>query len=247
MTHEWDGEGGILEQQEAELQRMAGDNYSKREACKMAAWIKPKLAHKHMMSKLLQVKAHLILTFRAEEKIEMAKVDGKLQVRKKETLIGKDGWVPICEKNVPFEATCSFLLLASNPGKPHPIKLQEQHKPFFKPDQCIDEQAGQQLAKWAIGGSKPLPKGAEMLAKIEERQGDNGLSGADAELQAALTSGLQSKDAPATFDDPSTPWKAKVNTAHDRATVNKIYKECPDELKQDIYATYSAKLKELKG
>ncbi len=62
--------------------------------------------------------------------------------------------MPICEKNVPFEATCSFLLLASNPGKPHPIKLQEQHKPFFKEAACIDEFAGEQLAKWAMGGSK---------------------------------------------------------------------------------------------
>jgi AAA domain len=39
-SHEWAGEGGILDWQEEELFRMAGDNYSKREACKMAAWIR---------------------------------------------------------------------------------------------------------------------------------------------------------------------------------------------------------------
>ena len=45
MSHEWAGEGGILDWQEDELQRMAGDDWKKREACKMAAWIKPKMAH----------------------------------------------------------------------------------------------------------------------------------------------------------------------------------------------------------
>ena len=150
-SHVWAGDGGILDWQEAELDRMAGTDYQRRETCKMASWIKPKLAHKHMMSTLLQVKAHIILCFRAEEKIEMVKVNGKTEVRKKESLIGKDGWVPVCEKNVPFECTCSFLLLASNPGIPHPIKLEGQHKPFFSPTDCIDEYSGEQLDKWAAG------------------------------------------------------------------------------------------------
>jgi hypothetical protein len=163
MSHVWAGDGGVLDSQERELDRMAGDDWKKREACKMSAWIKPKMAHKHMMQKLLQIRAHLILCFRAEEKIEMVRGEGgKLEVRQKQSLIGKDGWVPICEKNVPFEATCSFLLLASNPGIPHPIKLQEQHKPFFKPTSCIDEYAGEQLAKWAAGG----------VVKQETRQTD---------------------------------------------------------------------------
>src|SRR4029077_19606096 len=46
MSHEWAGEGGILDWQDTELTRMAGDDYRKREACKMASWIKPKMSHK---------------------------------------------------------------------------------------------------------------------------------------------------------------------------------------------------------
>ena len=151
-SHEHAGEGGLLDWHEEELERMAGSDWQKREACKMAAWIKPKSGHKHMMNVLLQVKAHIILCFRAEEKIEMVKVDGKMQVRAKHSPVGKDGWVPICEKNLPFEATCSFLLLASNPGVPHPIKLQAQHKTFFEDGNVIKEMAGEHLAKWAAGG-----------------------------------------------------------------------------------------------
>lgn len=91
---------------------------------------------------------------------------------------------------------------------------------------------------------KPLPTGAEMLARIEEKaQGE----GARAEQTIPPVS-QQASDAPAPpFDDPSEPWKGKIRTAHDSTTVNKIYKECPEELRQELYSTYSTKLKELKG
>jgi hypothetical protein len=160
-SHVWAGDGGILDWQEEELERMAGNDYAKRERVKMAAWIKPKMAHKHMVQKLLQVKAHIILCLRAEEKIEMVKnAQGRLEIQKKQSLTGKDGWIPICDKNLPFEATCSFLLLASNPGIPHPIKLQEQHKGLFPLDKPITEESGKLLAQWAQGGSKPKESAA---------------------------------------------------------------------------------------
>jgi len=152
-SHEWAGDGGCLDMQEAELDRMAKDDAGKRERVKVAAWIKPKIEHKRMVQKLLQVRAHLILCFRAEPKIEMVKKDGRLEVQAKQSLVGKDGWIPICEKNLPFETTLYFLLLASAPGIPEPIKLQEQHKAMFPPGKTITEESGAQLAAWASGGS----------------------------------------------------------------------------------------------
>lgn len=150
-SHEWAGEGGILDWQEDELDRMAGDDYRKREACKMAAWIKPKMSHKQMVQRLLQVKAHLILCFRAEEKSGMEKdKNGK-------TVIVQKGWQPICEKNMPYELTMSFMLTPDAPGMPNPVKLQEQHKAAIKLDKPIDENAGKLLAAWAEG-KKPEPK-----------------------------------------------------------------------------------------
>lgn len=163
-THCWSGDGGVLDWQEEELDRMAGDDWKKREACKMAAWIKPKLSHKHMVSKLLQVRAHIIFCLRAEEKVEMAKENGKLVVRAKQSPTGRDGWIPVCEKNLPFEATCSFLLLESAPGIPHPIKLQEQHKAIFPINEPINEEAGRRLAAWATGAPKADTKPIEGVA-----------------------------------------------------------------------------------
>lgn len=152
-SHVWAGDGGLLDWQEEELERMAGNDYAKRERVKMSAWIKPKMAHKHMVQKLLQVKAHIILCLRAEQKIEMVKdKQGKLVIQPKQSLTGLDGWIPICDKNLPFEATCSFLLTADKPGIPHPIKLQEQHRPLFPLDKPITEESGRLIAQWAAGG-----------------------------------------------------------------------------------------------
>lgn len=150
-SHVWAGDGGVLDWQEDELDRMAGDDWKKREACKMAAWIKPKMSHKTMVSKLLQVKAHIILCLRAEQKIEMVRENNKTVIRAKQSLTGLDGWIPVCEKNLPFEATCSFLLLADHPGIPHPIKLQDQHRAIFPLDKPITEESGRALAQWATG------------------------------------------------------------------------------------------------
>lgn len=175
-SHEWAGEGGILDWQEEELDRMAGDDYRKREACKMAAWIKPKMSHKQMVQRLLQVRAHLILCFRAEEKSGMEKdKNGK-------TVIVQKGWQPICEKNMPYELTMAFLLTPEKPGVPQPIKLQEQHKVAIDLSKPVSEESGKKLAQWAVGGEvkrepkpeapKPTPMPQEIKAKGAALRGE---------------------------------------------------------------------------
>ncbi len=167
VSHLWAGEGGILEWQEEELDRMAGDDWRKREACRMAAWIKPKMASKAFVQRLLQLRAHLILCFRAEEKVEMVKDDnGKTRIVPKKSTTGLDGWMPVCEKSLPYELTVSFLLMPDNPGVPHPIKLQAQHRSMFPPGKPIDEEAGRRVAAWAAGATdKPDTAAIEQAFK----------------------------------------------------------------------------------
>jgi len=165
ISHVWSGTGGVLDWQEEELDRMAGTDWKKREAVKIAAWIKPKMSHKKMVASLLQVRAHLILCFRAEEKIEIIKEDGKTKIVPKQGPTGLHGWLPVCEKTLPFELTASFLLTADAPGMPKPIKLQEQHRSLFPLDQPIDENSGRRIAEWAAGGTvKPTDWKAELQA-----------------------------------------------------------------------------------
>jgi len=146
-SHEYAGSGGVLDMQEEEFTRMGA-----RDSAKMLSWVKPKMEHKKMMQRLLQTKAHLILCFRAEAKIEVVKEDGKTKIVPKKSLVGLDGWIPVTEKTVPFELTVSLLLTPDKPGIPHPIKLQEQHKALFPLDKPITEDSGKLIAQWAAGG-----------------------------------------------------------------------------------------------
>lgn len=148
-SHEYAGSGGVLDMQEAEFTRMGG-----RDSSKVASWIKPKMEHKKMMQRLLQTRAHLILCFRAEAKIEIIKEDGKTKIVPKQSLVGLDGWIPVTEKTVPFELTVSLLLTPDKPGIPHPIKLQQQHKALFPLTEPITEESGRRIAEWAAGGVK---------------------------------------------------------------------------------------------
>lgn len=158
FSHEHAGEGGILDWQEEELTRMAGTDWKRREACRMASWIKPKGDHKRMVSKLLQLRAHVILCFRAEQKVEIVTQNGETKVVPKKLSSGFSDWIPICEKNILYELTASFLLTPDAPGIPKPIKLQEQMRPFVNLNAPLDEQAGKKLAEWAKGGQAvPVP------------------------------------------------------------------------------------------
>jgi len=170
-SHEWAGEGGILEWQEEELIGMVERAMKRKENAKewelmetfrMASWIKPKTSHKHMIQRLLQVRANLILCFRAEDKIKMEKhpETGKM-------VVNSLGFQPVCSKEMPYELTVSFLLTPDKPGIPQPIKLQEQHKGLFPLGRQIDEGCGKAISEWAAGGATrtkaddPPPPGAK--------------------------------------------------------------------------------------
>lgn len=73
LSHGWEGEGGVLEMQEAELTRMAGQDWKKRESCKLAAWIGPKMEHKKLVQRILRSSCSMICCLRAQEKTHIEK------------------------------------------------------------------------------------------------------------------------------------------------------------------------------
>lgn len=148
ISHEWEGDGGVLRMQEAEFARMGS-----KESARLASWAKPKQEHKALVRDLLRTSAHVVLCMRAEDKVEMVKVDGKTEVRAKETMTSILGWIPICERRLPFELTLSMLVTPDFPGVPKFIKIQEQFRPFFPEGEPIGEDAGRALAAWAAGGT----------------------------------------------------------------------------------------------
>lgn len=178
-SHEHAGEGGILDMAEAELEELTKGDRSKEGQYRMKSWIRPKGEHKRFVRSLLRCRAHVILAFRAEEKIEMVREKGSdgrtyTVVKPKESAQkALQGWFPIAEKTLPFELTASFLLLADAPGVPRPIKLPAALRPFVGLDRVLDENVGAALAEWARG-AKPAERlvggliGAVEVAKLGE-------------------------------------------------------------------------------
>ncbi len=148
-SHEWYGDGGCLDWHD----EIMGTDQRK----KMTAWIEPKMAHKKMVTRLLQTSAHVILCFRAEPKVDIGTdAQGRMTVTPKASLTGLDGWIPIAEKNLPYELTASFLLMADKPGVPKPIKLPEPLKEIVPLDRTLDAALGLAMAKWALGGTSKV-------------------------------------------------------------------------------------------
>jgi hypothetical protein len=154
FSHEYDGIGGIMEW---------AANLEEKGLKAGGQWKEPKLAHRKLMNELLQIRAYLIFCLRADEKIRIARENGK-------TVVEPLGWMPICEKRFMFEMTASFTLTPDKPGIPHfdlPHKLQRQHRAFFTDTAPISEESGQMLAEWALGGN-PEPTRQHRLNNIDD-------------------------------------------------------------------------------
>jgi len=156
MSHEHEGPGGYLLTQETELSRMAGDDFKKREQCKMAAWIKPAANRKKMINGLLQLNANFVFCFRAKEKVKPKRGErGK-------TEIVDMGFMPIAGEEFLFEMTVNCLLMPKSDGVPTwrsdqigerlMMKCPKQFRDLLGDGQRLDENVGRALAEWAHGG-----------------------------------------------------------------------------------------------
>jgi AAA domain len=177
MSHEHEGEGGLIEWA-AELEARGLKSGGQ--------WKEPKAAHKKMLNRMLQCRAHLIFCLRADDKIEIRREGGKTVIIQPEQKPIEDRWVPICEKRFMFEMTASCVLTAARPGVPIWKKLQDQHRPIFPDGQPIDERAGERLAAWASGGdATPAAPAGGQAAPPASRRSPEPAQPAPAPAQAA--------------------------------------------------------------
>jgi len=151
MSHAHEGIGGMLDQHEKELDRLAkGGSFEKRQKLTWAAWIKPKADEANMVNVMLQQDFHIILCFRAKEKIKI--IQGKQP---------KDlGWQPIASDRISFETAFTLILPPNSKGTPdlteQGSELREPFDTMIKPVQ-INEALGTQIAQWSDGGHKTNP------------------------------------------------------------------------------------------
>ncbi len=152
MSHEHEGPGGYLETHETELDRMAGDDWAKRDRVKFTAWIKPSMERRRLINTLLQINANFVFCFRAKEKLSLQKGEkGKIEPV-------PIGWQAIAGEEFAFEMTVRCLLTPGCNGIPDwsdearkndVPKLIEPHRGILKPGRQLDEEIGRELALWA--------------------------------------------------------------------------------------------------
>jgi hypothetical protein len=210
-THEHEGPGGMIEFQERELDRLAGNDWAKRERVKMLAWQKPKAARRALINGLLQLNANFIFCFRAREKAKPIKRNGKTEIEDM-------GFMPIGGEEFMFEMTANCLLLPKSNGVPTwqsdhigergIMKMPSYLAHAFPQGEPLSEDTGRALAQWAAGGTatpQPAhhtahPSPAAATAPASGSQADAGAFSSDPPRDAAepAASASASRPAPAT-------------------------------------------------
>lgn len=158
FSDEHEGDGGLLDFHDTELDRMAGDDYGKRQAMGQAAWIKPKQKRLEMMNGLFQIMTPLIFCFRAREKTKQVANDrGKM-------VPTNIGWTPIAPPEIVHNMTLFALLPIKSDGVPmwkgntayedFSIKLPRQFQGLFPEGDRITRKMGHAMSVWALGDQK---------------------------------------------------------------------------------------------
>lgn len=237
LSHAHEGTGGLLEQHEAEMTKMAGNDYAKRERVKFTAWIRPKAKFTEFCLKQAQSGPHMVFCFRAKEKLKMVRVNGKQEPVPM-------GWQPICTEGIEFEMTVMFVLPPNSEGKPdfdaEAAGLRDPINTMVKKGMQFDEAFGKSLADWANSTVTPsavsretpaavIPTTEESPLALAEKAADEGTAALrvwwtgpgkahqrapgvslEALKKRAALADAKPKDAEIEFDQPAGP-----DVAHD--------------------------------
>lgn len=157
MSHEHEGVGGYLRTQEAEIDRLAGDDLAKRERVKITAWAKPSAKRRELINGMLQLGTNFVFCFRAKDKIKPKPGSQPIEL----------GFVPVGGDDFLFEMTAAALLMPGALGAPTwkpdkvgekgMVKLPEQFRSILERTRQLDEASGRAMAEWAQGGAPPAP------------------------------------------------------------------------------------------
>jgi hypothetical protein len=163
-THEWEGTGGCEE--------IATDGNPK-----FPRWNKAKSEHKRFMNALLQSSMHIVVCFRAREKVKIEKGD------RGENVIIPLGLQPITEKNVMFEMTASLMMDAEG-ARQDVLKCPEALRQILGRGQgYIGIAEGEALRAW-IDGATPIDKDMERHRATLANSCEGGLTALEAAWKA---------------------------------------------------------------
>jgi ABC-type oligopeptide transport system ATPase subunit len=173
-SHEHDGVGGVLEQHQAEVERLCKENGRSPDANKMSAWGVPKANRRKLINALLtELKVNCTFCFRAKPKLKIATKEEK---KAGEEGVSQRGFCAIGGEEFIYEMMIKFVLLpgargvptwhSEYPGEQEMMKIPEQFQHIFERPAPLSEDIGQQMAEWAAGGDVKAPSDDECAAGV---------------------------------------------------------------------------------
>lgn len=139
-SHVWGGEGGVLDQADSATTKSGGEMYG------LAKWKLPKIAHKRMMNNLTRSPIPVIFCLRAKEGVKQVGSGKDMQII-------PVGWVPICEKNMPYEMTLDLRMtkdghydLAQSKTVPEALRA------AIPPEGIVNVAMGAKVSEWCGSG-----------------------------------------------------------------------------------------------
>jgi hypothetical protein len=144
MSHEWEGQGGVLD--------MASANEERTKKAGLHNWKAPKAEHTKLILKITRSRIHLIVCLRAKRKTRQGTKDGK-------TVVAKDDfYTPKMDEDFIFELLAHAEILNDHAHVKHSLRVSKSTHPevaqFFKDGIVITKRTGELLRQWSIGKLK---------------------------------------------------------------------------------------------
>lgn len=225
ISHSWEGPGGVLEMQEAEIERMAGSDNRKRMSMAPLSWNKPKRQSQRFINTILQLPVNFILCFRAKEKIEFKKGSDPTRL----------GWMPIGDKGYIFEFAASILLPPNSEGVPNwdPadtgermwVKRPKWARGILADGAQINEDMGRALATWSLGDKPPSVTDLLMDLATCQLPSELGSLGRTLKAHAPSFSDEDQSKLRAAYKDATARFKAKDEAEEARLEAERAEQE----------------------
>lgn len=153
-SHQWQGEGGILD-------RMDKEKLANPKLDKYTMWARYTPEHNRFISALLQSQIHIIITLRSKQEYAMEKQEnGKHRIQKL-------GAAPVQRDQFEYELSCMF-----DVNEDHYARVSKDRTHLFdaEPNLRIGEDTGIKIRDWLLSGKEPDPAPQLVQQKVKARQ-----------------------------------------------------------------------------
>lgn len=162
-SDEHEGEGGYLQMHDDDVPKSGGNEW--------AAWKRPSASRRQLVSGFQRIDVPLIFTFRAREKTK--------QVGRK---VEKIGYQPVAPAEIVYALDLMCLLPPNAQGRAQwrpstaaegfILKAPEFLQRFIRDGEVLNEDMGEEFARWALGDDAPPRAGERRPKTLEERVDD---------------------------------------------------------------------------